>query len=238
VGEGNFSFARALVRLFAAEGENLVATAFDSEELAVGKYPDTAAAVEEVRECGGRVLFGVDARDLEGSALARLRPKGARGRKGAGKGEGGGGGRAAGGKAGHYPGGRDSFAGGVEKFDRVVFNFPHVGKGIKDEAVNVRENQELLAAFFRGCCVALRPGGEVHVAVKVGKPYSMWNILGLAHRASSGQLEQVTEYCFDPAWFPEYAHRRTVGFQEGLSKAANEEISGRSKTYVLRKKKA
>ena len=135
---------------------------------------------------------------------------------------------------GSFPGGRDSFAGGVERFDRVVFNFPHVGKGIKDEAVNVRENQELLAAFFRGCCAALRPGGEVHVAVKVGKPYSLWNVLGLAHRASSGQLEQVTEYCFDPAWFPEYAHRRTAGFQEGLSKAANEEIAGRSKTYVLR----
>ena len=124
------------------------------------------------------------------------------------------------------------------QYDRVVFNFPHVGKGIKDEAVNVRENQELLAAFFEGCCAALRPGGEMHVAVKVGKPYSMWNILGLAHRASSGQLEQVTEYCFDPAWFPEYAHRRTAGFQEGLSMAANEEISGRSKTYVLRMKKA
>lgn len=74
------------------------------------------------------------------------------------------------------------------------------------------------------------------MAVKVGKPYSLWNVLGLAHRASLGRLEQVTEYCFDPSWFPEYAHRRTVGFQEGLSKAANEEIAGRSKTYVFRMK--
>ena len=104
VGEGNFSFARALVRLFAAEGENLVATAFDSEELAVGKYPDAAAAVEEVQECGGRVLFGVDARDLGGAALARLRPKGVRGRKGGGGGAEGGGGR---------PGGAPSPGGGT-----------------------------------------------------------------------------------------------------------------------------
>ena len=32
VGEGNFSFARALVRLFGGDGTRLVATAFDSEE--------------------------------------------------------------------------------------------------------------------------------------------------------------------------------------------------------------
>ena len=38
VGEGNFSFARALVRLLCAEGQNIVATAFDSQETLLAKY--------------------------------------------------------------------------------------------------------------------------------------------------------------------------------------------------------
>ena len=38
VGEGNFSFARALVRLFESSGDNLIATAYDSEETVKLKY--------------------------------------------------------------------------------------------------------------------------------------------------------------------------------------------------------
>ena len=38
VGEGNFSFARALARLFDGDGSCLVATAYDSEEQAQLKY--------------------------------------------------------------------------------------------------------------------------------------------------------------------------------------------------------
>lgn len=38
VGEGNFSFARALVRLFDSSGDNLLATAYDSEETVKLKY--------------------------------------------------------------------------------------------------------------------------------------------------------------------------------------------------------
>ena len=38
VGEGNLSFARALVRLFDGDGSCLVATAYDSEEQAQLKY--------------------------------------------------------------------------------------------------------------------------------------------------------------------------------------------------------
>ena len=38
VGEGNFSFARALVRLFDGDGSSLVATAYDSEEQTQLKY--------------------------------------------------------------------------------------------------------------------------------------------------------------------------------------------------------
>lgn len=38
VGEGNFSFARALVRLLQAQGQQVVATAYDTEETVLAKY--------------------------------------------------------------------------------------------------------------------------------------------------------------------------------------------------------
>ena len=55
----------------------------------------------------------------------------------------------------------------------------------------------------------------------------------MAHHATDGRLKLKTEFCFDAAWFPGYAHRRTIGFQEGFSKDANEEIEGRSHTMVF-----
>lgn len=38
VGEGNFSFARALLRLFGGRGSGIVATAFDPEATVLEKY--------------------------------------------------------------------------------------------------------------------------------------------------------------------------------------------------------
>lgn len=80
VGEGDFSFTRALVRLWkdeAAGGNggssasalmpptNITATAYDSEEDCYAKYPGAKAIVDEVTNSGVRVLFGVDATKLE-----------------------------------------------------------------------------------------------------------------------------------------------------------------------------
>jgi len=44
------------------------------------------------------------------------------------------------------------------EFDRVVFNFPHTGQGITDQARNVRANQTLLLLFFRSVTPLLRQG--------------------------------------------------------------------------------
>lgn len=35
------------------------------------------------------------------------------------------------------------------RFDRIIFNFPHCGKGIKDQRRNIQENQKLMAEFFK-----------------------------------------------------------------------------------------
>jgi hypothetical protein len=70
VGEGNFSFAVALLQhppapLDHLPPANIVATAFDTEEECYAKYPDAEQNVRVLRESGVQVLFGIDATKLE-----------------------------------------------------------------------------------------------------------------------------------------------------------------------------
>lgn len=69
IGEGNFSFARALLVDAPAGLEHLppaavTATSYDSEEDCYAKYPDAKEIVETVRRRGAQVLFNVDATRL------------------------------------------------------------------------------------------------------------------------------------------------------------------------------
>ena len=70
VGEGNFSFARALVYGAPSDLEflppkNVTATAYDTEDACYDKYPDAIEIVALLRDKGVEVLFGVDATRLE-----------------------------------------------------------------------------------------------------------------------------------------------------------------------------
>jgi hypothetical protein len=120
------------------------------------RAPGERMALAQVEASGARVLFGVDA----GALLASLK------------------------LAKKYKQGGDAGLNFEDRFDRVVFNFPHAGLGIKDQDVNVTKNQELLQKFFLNANEVVRVGGQVHVALKRGKPYDLWNTQGLAHRTS------------------------------------------------------
>jgi len=70
VGEGNFSFTRALVidppaSLQYLPAENVTATAYDEEKECYLKYPEAEGIVVGLREKGVQVLFQVDATKLE-----------------------------------------------------------------------------------------------------------------------------------------------------------------------------
>ncbi|KAK7465315.1 hypothetical protein VKT23_005294 [Stygiomarasmius scandens] len=124
IGEGNFSFARALVLnpptnsgLEHLPPRNVTATAYDTEEECFGKYPDAEEIVKELREKGVEVRFGVDATKLE-------RVNGFKGRK----------------------------------WDRIIWNFPHAGKGITDQDRNILSNQMLILGFLRSTAKLLRTG--------------------------------------------------------------------------------
>ncbi|WVQ84523.1 hypothetical protein IAT38_006677 [Cryptococcus sp. DSM 104549] len=66
LGEANFSFARSLIlEPHNLPGHQILATAFDNEEVTLKKYPDAQANVEALRAGGVKVEFGVDAGALE-----------------------------------------------------------------------------------------------------------------------------------------------------------------------------
>ncbi|KAJ3291454.1 hypothetical protein HDU79_002384 [Rhizoclosmatium sp. JEL0117] len=107
-------------------------------------------------------------------------------------------------------------------FDVIVFNFPHVGLGIKDQDRNVMANQDLISGFFESALKFLKPSGEIHIAIKNSVPYTLWNIKTLG--ANHG-LSLRTKTPFVPeTMYPLYAHRRTIGFDERLSTDDNEDL--------------
>lgn len=128
IGEGNFSFARALLVDPPTGLEHLppaavTATSYDSEEDCYAKYPDAKEIVETVRNRGAQVLFNVDATRLH-----------------------------------KYPG----FKG--RKWDKIVWNFPHAGKGITDQDRNILSNQQLILDFLRSAphCLVQGPIPSMH----------------------------------------------------------------------------
>jgi 25S rRNA (uracil2634-N3)-methyltransferase len=122
IGEGNFSFAHALIidppsSLEHISPSNITATSYDSEEECYDKYPDARGKVDALRERGAEVLFGVDGTRFEKCNALKGR-----------------------------------------RFDRVVFNFPHAGKGITDQDRNILSNQMLILGFLRSVVGCLAEG--------------------------------------------------------------------------------
>lgn len=78
IGEGNFSFARALIDdapgdLTFLPPSNITATAYDTEQECHEKYPECQSIVISLRERGVQVLFGVDGTRLEKYAALKGR---------------------------------------------------------------------------------------------------------------------------------------------------------------------
>jgi 25S rRNA (uracil2634-N3)-methyltransferase len=70
IGEGNFSFARALVESAPVDlrflpPNNLTATAYDTEKQCCEKYPEAGSIISFLRTKGVEVIFGVDGTRLE-----------------------------------------------------------------------------------------------------------------------------------------------------------------------------
>ena len=94
-------------------------------------------------------------------------------------------------------------------YDRIFFNFPHVGGKSTDVNRQVRYNQELLVSFFqRSALPALAPGGSIIVTLFEGEPYTLWNVRDLGRHAG---LQVERSFTFRAEGYPGYRHARTLG---------------------------
>ena len=77
IGEGNFSFACALIQSPALElglpPNNITATAYDSEEECYEKYPEARLIVSNLRLSGMEILFNIDGTCLEKNSALKAR---------------------------------------------------------------------------------------------------------------------------------------------------------------------
>lgn len=133
-------------------------------------------------------------------------------------------------------------------FDRVVFNFPHVGGLTKDVNRQVRYNQgesqiaerplrydlrtdslpELLVGFFNSVLPLLAPEGSILVTIFEGEPYTLWNIRDLARHVG---LTVGRSFKFQASAYPGYKHARTLGNIEGGGGWKGEDRPAR--TYIF-----
>ncbi|KAF8504961.1 hypothetical protein BU17DRAFT_58182 [Hysterangium stoloniferum] len=231
IGEGNFSFARALFisrceSIAHLPPSNVTATAYDSEEACYEKYPDAQDIVKDLRERGVTVIFDVDARRLDSHKELKKR-----------------------------------------RWKRIIWNFPHAGKGISDQDRNVLSNQLLILDFLKSAGPLLEDGvmpslhsktsrrkrgndhdseedgghdtvenslikqrGTILMTLRNGTPYTLWDLPRLAkkppipHSSSVSpsipnlRYIQLRSFTFDPTIWHGYEHRMTKGWVEGLGR--------------------
>ncbi|TVY22396.1 25S rRNA (uridine-N(3))-methyltransferase [Lachnellula hyalina] len=184
VGEGDLSFARCLVSVHKCS--NVTATVLEgSEEELVEKYPQARENVDVIRDGSG----------------------------GGGGGGGGGGVVRFGVDVGKMMG-KKMGLGKEGGFERVFFNFPHVGGKSTDVNRQVRYNQELLVSFFTSTLPLLsrKPGSSIIITLFEGAPYTLWNIRDLGRHSG---LEVKRSFKFQREVWTGYRHARTLGVVKG-----------------------
>ena len=107
------------------------------------------------------------------------------------------------------------------KFDRVIFNFPHIGKQ------ETHLNRNLLRDFLSTSSTLLTTGGQVHITLKLSPPYDRWNVEELAQGTG---MVLGDELSFDFSVFPGFSHQTTKAGAKGLFKSskgmASQDTSG------------
>ncbi|KAF5096517.1 hypothetical protein D0Z00_002758 [Geotrichum galactomycetum] len=96
------------------------------------------------------------------------------------------------------------------KYDVVMFNFPHIGNGVKDQARNILQHQQLMSQFFAAAknVIDCKTNGSIVVSVFEGLPYSQWNLKALAKTHGLSLRRSLN---FDWDLFKGYNHRLTAG---------------------------
>lgn len=99
----------------------------------------------------------------------------------------------------------------TQRFDRVIYNFPHVGFMFPEDSIcQIKMNKQLVKGFLMNAKLLLMsPAGEVHVSHKEGEPYSQWD---LAKKAAKVGLAFHQKVPFRRTDYPGYSNKRADGF--------------------------
>ncbi|XP_059284158.1 heavy metal-associated isoprenylated plant protein 41-like [Lycium ferocissimum] len=72
-----------------------------------------------------------------------------------------------------------------QKFDRIIFNFPHAGfHGSEDNKHLIQMHRNLVRSFLWSAKKMLSVGGQIHVAHKTTPTYNRWDLVGLGKENS------------------------------------------------------
>ncbi|KAK7331176.1 hypothetical protein VNO77_25394 [Canavalia gladiata] len=98
----------------------------------------------------------------------------------------------------------------TQKFDRIVYNFPHVGFIYPENSYSqIKLNKRLLKGFLGNAKVLLKKeGGEIHVTHKEGDPYNKWDLVKKAEKRGLA-VQQVVPFLKED--YPGYDNKRAHG---------------------------
>ena len=122
-------------------------------------------------------------------------------------------------------------------FERIIFQFPHLGTGEKDQNRNIKMHQNLLRDTFLAAKLLLAPPplGELHITLKKGEPYNSWSVVTIGKMCGL-RVKHCTP--FVPAKFPGYAHRRSIGDDHaGDETTFFKEVGARTYAFELKEER-
>ncbi|OUZ99248.1 protein of unknown function DUF2431 [Macleaya cordata] len=97
----------------------------------------------------------------------------------------------------------------TQRFDRIVYNFPHVGFLYRENShCQIELNKRLVKGFLKNAKELIREKGEIHVTHKKGEPYDQWKIERKAEKIGLVLKECVP---FRKQDYPGYANKRAHG---------------------------
>ena len=92
------------------------------------------------------------------------------------------------------------------RFNRIVFNFPHVGGSTPKDIV---ANQDLLLKFFQSSTPLLvNSKSEIHISLRTTPFYKSWDIKTIAEKAGYKLRKKID---FNEDLFIRYENKRTAG---------------------------
>ncbi|KFK33090.1 hypothetical protein AALP_AA6G329500 [Arabis alpina] len=107
----------------------------------------------------------------------------------------------------------DYRVGGLNLYDRIIFNFPHAGFDYgrvtrESDSFTIMKHQEVVSGFFTSARDLVKADGEIHVTHKIAYPFASWNIETLGEEKG---LYCYKEIKFELWQYPGYSNKRGSG---------------------------